>query len=210
MRIDNVPERYKKALKAIRRKARDKGVRIRFVHSTEVFQEDEHFEEGSRGYYSYEDKELAIAINHPFEKWFGVLLHESCHLDQYLEDPKEYNRLAISVDHFFNWKSKTREFNKKQMAKFVADVIDLERDCEQRVVAKIKKWKLPIDVKDYTQRANAILYSYIIHGDIRVWKQTGGQFEEAVKDIMPTYFLADYSDIPDKMVQVYLQLTVEE
>lgn len=55
-----------------------------------------------------EERVLAVAFNKPTRDWLPVLLHESCHMDQYLEQVKAWTDLDMpdgsdALDILFSW-----------------------------------------------------------------------------------------------------------
>lgn len=111
--------------------------------------------------YNYQGKNgpyLCVAIKKSLNKWLPIFIHETCHMDQWLEN----SPLWLTSKDFAlldNW-LEGKEYPIKEIIEFIHKVILVEADCERRTIEKIKKYNLPIDTKYYAQRANAYLYYY--------------------------------------------------
>lgn len=111
------------------------------------------------GYFDGEERRLVVAMNH--KDSLGILVHEFCHLMQYIEYTEGKFRL---------WGTATKALAKidawlegepiTNLARNIGYARSLELDNEKRTVAMIKKWQLPIDLDDYIRKANAYVLSY--------------------------------------------------
>lgn len=137
------------------------------------------------------------------EDWLDILIHESSHLDQFVEKSplwvKDENALYI-VEGWIRGK----KFSKKRLIEGFLNSLNLEIDCEKRTVKKIKKYKLPIDTDLYIQKANAYLYGYGISYKKKVWPKTPYENPKIYLK-MPKKFLKaeDYLFIPDLYYNLY-------
>ena len=150
--------------------------------------------------------EMAIATGVPFEKWILTLLHESCHLDQEfdksIKEKREWwDKCCIN---FFEWIGGRKQMNQAQLDEAIRGTIDLELDCEKRTVAKIKKFNLGIDTKDYTQKANTYFFGYPIASELRKWTNWVYQ-QESIWSLAPEKFLPleDYLLVPHDMHKAF-------
>ena len=119
----------------------------------------------SNGYFSDHDKpRLAIACGQPLDKWFALLVHESSHLDQWLEHSEYWQYISSKVDNnsylIDEWLAGAHQNRTKKVFQEIDKLILLEADCEIRSIQKIKKYGLAIDSDLYCQRANAYIYFY--------------------------------------------------
>lgn len=127
------------------------GIKIVFRKSKSV-----EVEKGIRctGYFNSE--ELVVSRLHPL--WLGVLVHESCHLDQFVEQSpiwkKEELNGTSTLDKWLQGKSVY------SLTKSINNLIALELDCERRAIKKIVEYDLPINTITYIQRANELLMYY--------------------------------------------------
>jgi hypothetical protein len=109
------------------------------------------------GYFDEDD--LKVAIKKPEEDWLPILVHESCHLDQFLEKSILWSGGECGINTIDSW-LQGKKINKIKLQKSFEDTIKLELDCEKRSLQKIKKFKLRINTLNYIQRVNAYLFSY--------------------------------------------------
>lgn len=104
--------------------------------------------------------------------WVGVLAHEYCHFLQCTSNSKVWNDFQDSVfsikkyESIFNKKSSINKSKRKKVAK---SIIKLELDCDKKAIKIIKKYSLPVDLKEYIVKANVILYKYLYWAEHGVW-----------------------------------------
>jgi hypothetical protein len=111
-------------------------------------------------------EKLEIAVGGDWREWLGILVHETCHLDQHRGNPDVFDASEKSLDSLVGW------IEGKNVPPPVSDffrVVELEGDCEQRAVDKIKHFNLPLNTHEYTQKANVYLGSYAVSLRHRVW-----------------------------------------
>jgi hypothetical protein len=113
-----------------------------------------------------DDKHLKVATGAAFEHWLGVLVHETCHIDQVRADKKWFARCEEGLTRLDAWLEGNRPV---RVRKATLESIKLEHDCESRAIAKIRRHRLPIDVAVYTQKANAYLIGYHVTLRERKW-----------------------------------------
>lgn len=103
---------------------------------------------------------LATATYKSINNWLSVLIHESCHMDQWSEKSDVWRKYIIEdTDLYYKWINNKR-VNRNKIYKILDICRELELDCEQRAVIKIKKYKLPINVEEYIRKANCCLFFY--------------------------------------------------
>lgn len=173
------------------------------VSEDKLVYENETDKTGCVGYFSSYNRELAISVyDKNIIKWVGLLVHESCHMDQYLEDRVFWNRCINGTANFFEWLDHKREFTPRQLEKNRNLAIELELDCEKRSIEKIKKYKLPIDIKQYKQKSNTYFYGIMYCGVKRNWYNRIYS-KKAIWSLAPDRFQRRYTDIPPRMYQVF-------
>lgn len=156
------------------------------------------------GYFDSGDKVLAAATGHTdTEHWLGIMVHETCHMDQYLEDPLQWKQWEKSPD-LDEWLGGT-EFSKNKLEKSINNTQSLEYDCERRAVRKIKKYKLPLDIKVYIQKANSYIQFFQYLKTTRKWPVPGKLYNKKIYSKLPSEFskLESYLTLPDTYKQVY-------
>jgi len=160
--------------------------------------------DGCNGYFSDSPKpELAVAVDQPFEKWFPIFVHESCHFDQWMEQCPEWTNTIMSSSDSNSvmelWLNGEITLSRKQRENIIGLCRDCELDCERRAIGKIKGWKLPINPEYYAQRASAYIHFYNVLMETRRWyDETLSEpynMERIVK-AMPENLDGDYSKLP--------------
>lgn len=113
-----------------------------------------------------DDKQLKVATGAAFEHWLGVLVHETCHIDQVRCDKKRFAKCEESLGRLDAWLEGNPPVRVREAT---LDAIRLEHDCEARSLAKIRRHKLPVDARLYAQKANAYLVGYHVTLRERKW-----------------------------------------
>ena len=120
------------------------------------------------GYFDEEGRVLAVAMKRPDA--LGILVHEFCHLMQYLEYTRgrfrRWSTATMALGKLDTWLSGKPVTNLKRAIGYARD---LELDNEKRTVAMIQKWDLPVDVDDYIKKANAYILFYNWMHETRKW-----------------------------------------
>ena len=162
------------------------------------------------GYWDEETKVLAAARAQSEPKFLRLLVHEYGHFRQWKEKRKAYwisytHPLTEILDRtlediFFSWLN-GEECN-KELVKFTCDVArDLELDCERVTIKLIKKYKLPIDIDEYCQRAAAYTYFYNTLPETRKWYVIGREpyNNPDILKLMPKNLDGDFTKTPPKV-----------
>jgi len=103
------------------------------------------------------ETELRVATKHALPSWLEVFVHETCHLDQQIEQPPWFAEAEASISKMNEWLAGKPV---KCIKKHIIAVIRLEHDCEVRTVRKLVRNKLPVDLKEYCQMANAYILGH--------------------------------------------------
>jgi hypothetical protein len=146
----------------------------------------------------YPEGKLVVAMKSPMA--YEILLHEYCHMTQWIEQTEEWkNHQKINPDQFSGWLNGTPCRNIK---KYIKWIIDVELDNEKRAVKMIKKINLDfIDINLYIKKANAYVqfYNWVLKN--RKWSKPNKPIykSEAVLSLVPSKFNMDYSKISDKL-----------
>jgi hypothetical protein len=182
-----------KFIKFVIRDCASEGVKVRLVKGEKVYDGGLFIS----GYFSDETKEIAVAIRCPLSHWLGVLVHEYAHFCQWRENCKAWREctntsIADAGSLIHMWMSKDIELTEKQKQLYLNKTIALELDCEKRAVRLIKQYRLPLDIKEYVQKANAYLASYQAKGVIRKWTSRAAYDIEEIWTSMPTTFTYPY------------------
>lgn len=151
------------------------------------------------GLFDSDALELTVNTNKPVSEWLPILVHESCHMDQHAEDAPAWIGLDIKGHDACTlldmWLSHIIDLNPSQLEDVTNRVLEMELDCEKRSLEKIKRYKLPIDLKEYVKKANAYIYFYRALMRTRKWtnKEKSPYSVESVWTQMPSYFLDNQS-----------------
>jgi hypothetical protein len=166
------------------------------------------------GYFCSEKPELVVACYKEPNEWIPIMVHESCHRDQYTENAPIWNK-KISVDGIkedplnllWDWLYNKIELKPRQVTAVTRAVMQIELDCEMRSAKKIDEFYLPINTKEYIQKANAYAYMYLTLQYTRLWYPKGKApfYLADVWTKMPTDFDRDYSRVPTKIKNLILQ-----
>lgn len=141
------------------------------------------------GYFDSGERLLAVATNRV--DWLSILVHEYAHLTQWVDNCEAWRLGSNSLTKAFGW----LEGDDVRNYRFhLGRVRDLELDNEKRSVKLIKKWQLPIDVKEYTQKANAYVLYYNWMCYTRRWMstKTSPYSNPTIYAKMPTTFRTSY------------------
>lgn len=171
----------------------------------------------SNGYFNEEygtqqTPRLAVATNHPVEHWFGILLHESSHMDQWIEKSPYWDYSAPGEPEIYSrWLGRgrfTTAAQKKKAHRIIDKYILLEADCEIRSANKIKALELALDYERYCQKANAYIYFYQAMKGTRRWYTVGKEpyHIEEIVSAMPKKMLKtpeDYLNVSKDILNLY-------
>lgn len=129
-----------------------------------------------------------------------VLLHEYCHMTQWLDNTEEWqNHQKIDPIEFNDWLDGG---SSKNIETYIKWIIDLELDNEKRAVKLIEKLKLDfIDKKMYIKKSNLYLQYYnwlLIH---KTWNSSKKRIYSSKKllSMVPSSFRMNYYKISKKL-----------
>jgi hypothetical protein len=159
---------------------------------------------------------LGLAVGGHKHDWLLVLLHESCHMDQWLGKSSIWSNGQIAgkdvydlLDEWINGK----ELNNWEVEKVIKSCIDIELDCEKRTIEKIRENELMnIDKVEYVQKANSYVMFYGVILKKRKWYVRAPYLEKNVWMRMPKAFLEknQYFDVKQEYVDLYDQYCFNE
>lgn len=152
----------------------------------------------------FDESSLVVATKKKnIQDWLDILIHESCHLDQFVEKSPVWVPDELGLYVVEDW-IKNKKINSKKVETAFINTINLELDCEKRTVRKIKKYKLKINTKEYIQKANSYLFGYGVSFHKKTWPSTPYEKPYIYKK-MPKKFLKaeDYFNIPSEILKLY-------
>ena len=152
------------------------------------------------GYFDETRKELVVAKNNPY--WLEILVHEYGHLTQWKDNCKEWKNLGDSLSIIDDWLGGKEV---KGIKKALSRARDLELDNEKRSVKIMKEWNLPIDTKEYTQKANAYVAFYTWMYRTRRWCSPANSptRNPQVFKQMPKIFRMNYKVLSKKHLKIF-------
>ena len=179
-------------------KAEDSGIKVKFLSQSVVYNGSKA---GVAGYFT--EKELAVCTQgHDVASLMMQFVHESCHMDQYIDDKELWNQCDSGYTKYFRWLNKEIELSKEKIEQYTNDVITLELDCERRSVEKIKRFNLPINIKNYIRAANTYLFSILYASHKRTWYKDLPSTVSVVTKAS-SRFKSDYTKIPGKLLKAF-------
>ena len=154
------------------------------------------------GYFDSENMELVCAINH--EDWLGILVHEYCHLTQFVENNTYWKKADELNSNGYVHQWLTGE-SVRGIKKYLSISRDLELDNEKRSVAMIKRFNLDIDVDLYVKRANAYINFYNAMYYTRKWctPQNSPYKVKEVYEHMSSKFNMNYKRMSNKTHKIF-------
>ena len=152
------------------------------------------------GYFDSEERKLVVAMNR--KDWLAILVHEFGHFTQWMDQCKVWRTSGNSLNDIDDWLGGKEVPNIKRS---LSKCSDLELDNEKRSVAMIKAWNLPIDVKLYTQRANAYVAFYSYMYFTRRWcsPKLSPYSTPAIYNQFPTTFNMNHKKLSKKHIEAF-------
>ena len=164
----------------------------------------------SNGFFNPDTMEMAISIGKPVEKWLNTLVHESCHFDQWVQNCKAWRDMMdqkpdACTQLFEHWLYNEKKISKEQAMDMACIMRDLELDNERRTIEKIKKYNLPIDVKEYAKGAGAYIMFYNYIGKYKKWYKIGKEpyNNKKLRSLMPINLRGKYDILTPKLEKLF-------
>lgn len=186
---------------------------IKFILSTEAYVMLGK-ENKCNGYFDDVSKVLTVGINKPLNQWFSTLVHESCHFDQWRENCKawrDYYADSCSDNILDKILSGEVVLSEEENKRYFAISRDLELDCERRTIDKIRKYNLPIDIKEYTRSAAAYILFYNYVAKYKKWYIIGKEpynTKELIA-VMPDTLDGDFSKLEPALEPLFYSCVTE-
>ena len=192
----------KEVIREIVIKARSENVKLIISNEEKILYPsgDENGMIGVSGYFLGTDEPnescLGIATGKDKKEWFPVLLHESSHMDQWIEKIPEWDNITYKerdvydlLDEYIGGK----DFPKEEIEEIVKRCILLELDCEKRTFDKLRRYDLNnYDRFDYIMKSNSYIMFYGAILKNRKWYKKPPYEVKEVWSEMPYFFLNDY------------------
>lgn len=126
------------------------------------------------GYFDEYERILVCAKGSSEESFLSVVVHEFCHVLQWIEKEKKYTscnhqKYGSVQNAVCMWINNELILNDNKIRKYTQLTIDCELDAERRALRLIKLFDLPIDVNRYSSQASATLFSYWLTAKTKQW-----------------------------------------
>ncbi|NBQ17561.1 hypothetical protein EBU24_04540 [bacterium] len=143
------------------------------------------------------EEEFVVAMKH--HMGFEIFIHEYCHFLQWKYDRKLWNKSMITYDLLFDWiGDKSLDVTDEALNTSLHDILEIEHDCEKRVLKLIKNNPIEdFDNDKYIRAVNAYLWSYHINKELRS-RPKNPIYSPRVLQNMPSIFHNDLSYYLDK------------
>ena len=199
---------FQKMIDDTRKTAEEHGVKVYFPEADHVLYNGI----GVSGYFiDNGEPTIACAISGDIKVWGAVMAHESSHMDQWIENSKYWTENYIdgkeAVDWMDQWCAGKVEFTDGELDDIIRRAIGVELDCEKRTIEKEKKYGLPLDPIEETQKAVSYIWFYRFVKDSKKWNDIG-KAPYLIKEVwsqMPKTFDIDYMEMPEKIKNLYYQ-----
>lgn len=141
------------------------------------------------GWFDPDKKELHCAFPTKLQrKYVELLIHESCHMDQWIENTKYWTIERRNNSLTEVWKIlKGEKVNKLKY--HLRNVQMMEAECEKMSIEKIKDYDLGINIERYAMKANSYLLFYSVLIETKKWT-----------DYPPYKFKDIWRGLPDKIL----------
>ena len=141
------------------------------------------------GWFDADNKELHCAFPDKIQtKYVELLVHESCHMDQWIENTKYWTIERRNNSLTEVWKIlKGEKVNKLKY--HLKNVQMMEAECEKMSIQKIKDYDLGINIERYAMKANSYLLFYSVLVETKKWT-----------DYPPYKFKDIWRGLPDKIL----------
>jgi hypothetical protein len=168
-------------------RAKKLGVKVLLSFSDSVYSEQENI--WCSGYFTDKTEPPLLAVATKRNDHFLILLHESQHIEQWVENKDFWNSANEAWDFIKKWlegediECIEEKINTAQL---------LEIDCEKRAVAVLKNLGCPEEeIKKYIKKANSYLMYYPKMKKSRKWYSFPPYDDLKCVENMPDMFLRD-------------------
>lgn len=161
MKLQNVH----KFIEDLKKKCKTYGVKLVLHDAKHIIDEDRKF----GGWFDAQNKELHCAFPSKIQKkYVELLIHESCHMDQWIQNTKYWaiEREHNSLDEV--WKLLSNQ-KIKRLAFHLKNVQLMEAECEEMSIRKILEYDININTESYARKANSYLLFYCLIPLTNTW-----------------------------------------
>lgn len=151
-----------------------------------------------------EKPRLCVAIGKPTTEWMTILMHESSHMDQWVEKCEPWRQGVRDgrdvYDVLQDWLDRKVELSSDEQDDVVGRCIAIELDCEKRTLEKMRRLGMVMYTYDYVRKANAYIWSYYMVQVRRRWYS-----------VAPYEVFEVWGGMPDRFMDLerYTSMTLE-
>lgn len=158
------------------------------------------------------DPTLACGIRGDFTRWGPILAHESSHMDQWIENCKEWRENYWNgrecVDWLDEWCQNKVRLEDGEVDEIINRAIAVELDCEKRTIRKEIEYNFPISIEEEIQKAISYILFYRFIKQSKKWNASG----KAPYKIKEVWSLAprsfdecDFNSVPESIQKAYYE-----
>lgn len=189
----------------VKKKCKENNVELKLIKRKKIELEPQIFAGGYFQDLSRTHGILACATKNP--EYLNLLVHEFGHMEQWIENTQIWKD-ACGVGDIDEWllgKDINNIEDKIDKAKF------MELDCEKRAIKNIIKYQLPINITEYTKKANSYILFYEYLKQTRKWCKPGNApyslknknlWNICPDKIMPKSY---YNSIPPRILKQFIK-----
>lgn len=197
-------------IKHVRSVAKQYDVRVFLVNKKKVKLGKDNY---CSGYFTQTPiPKIVVAVDIPVANWLPILVHEFCHLLQYLDNDPTWTNLDIhdtdSCTEFQDWLEGNDDIHEELVTYHMRRIVEMEFNCEKRAVEKIKEFNLPIDIDDYIQKSNTYVWFYSGVRQERKWNGRNGISVFSIKEIVdfcPKTWVTDPLNPPKEFIDLLIK-----
>ncbi len=158
------------------------------------------------GYFDDNPLGFAVACGGSHRNWFSTFVHETCHMQQWIDISPIWTRRMDGIppsDLFDSWITGQQDLPDDTKEHMIDALVDIELDCERRSAERIRNRSFPIKLDSYIRKSNAYIWSYRYMAQSRDWDHSALYQHPQVWRRMPAHFDGDYSILPPEIKSVF-------
>jgi len=158
------------------------------------------------GYFDDDGKSLTVAIKKDIKEWLPILMHESCHMEQYIQQTKSWTDYIDNDFDMWAWLD-GKEYNESEINTGVDICKNMELECERKTIQKMKKYGLEnfFNFEEVIQKTNSYILFYNYIKKYRKWYKEGPYNIKEIWKNMPKTMDINYDDLNDILAASYLK-----
>lgn len=157
----------------------------------------------------FDEFNITVATGRPWKIWFPIFIHETCHFDQWAEKAPVWKNLEYKktdLNTLLEKQLKRKNPDRRLLWKCLTGIRDMELDCELRTIKEIKKYKLPVDIDEYTRSVNVYMYWHmVVYALGRYHKSEYSKNTIKLRKELPCTIQKDYNLMPMHYIDIYLK-----